>query len=138
LIEADGLLIARERIAREATERTGSLDLGRLGLTALPDELFALKHLRRLNLGSGIVDKDGDGLPRSTNIARNDIEPFLGRLIELPELEILSVLGCKLTSLGGIAVLTALRQLDCSWTQVSDLQPLKDLKKLQILGCSST
>jgi internalin A len=47
----DGLAIARERIAKEAEGKTGFLDLGMLGLTELPEELFQLKHLRRLNLG---------------------------------------------------------------------------------------
>lgn len=35
----DGAAIAAERIARKAVERTGSLDLGMLGLTALPEAL---------------------------------------------------------------------------------------------------
>ncbi len=47
-----GLAIALARIEREASERTGFLDLGRLRLTALPDVPFRLKHLRELNLGS--------------------------------------------------------------------------------------
>jgi hypothetical protein len=46
----DGEAIARERIAQEADERTGDLDLGTLGLTELPDALFDLKHIKRLNL----------------------------------------------------------------------------------------
>jgi hypothetical protein len=33
----DGLTIARHKIAQEAEDRTGFLDLGRLGLTELPD-----------------------------------------------------------------------------------------------------
>jgi internalin A len=54
----DGLTIARERIAQEAVAKTGFLDLGRLGLTELPDELFQLKHLRKLNLGFGYFDEN--------------------------------------------------------------------------------
>ena len=38
----DGAAIAAERIAREAVERTGSLDLGRLGLKALWKGLFVI------------------------------------------------------------------------------------------------
>ena len=59
--ERDGLKIARQRIAQEAAERTGFLDLGRLGLTCLPEELFDLSHLRRLNLGSGMTDEETSG-----------------------------------------------------------------------------
>jgi internalin A len=48
----NGLGIARERIAEEARARTGYLDLGMLGLDELPADLFALTHLRTLNLGN--------------------------------------------------------------------------------------
>jgi hypothetical protein len=58
--ETDGLTIALERIAQEAGARTGFLDLGRLGLTSLPEELFRLKHLRRFNLGVGLADENGE------------------------------------------------------------------------------
>lgn len=50
----EGLAIARRLIAEEAEKKTGFLDLGDLGLTELPDELFELAHLRALNLGSFI------------------------------------------------------------------------------------
>jgi hypothetical protein len=36
----DGLAIARQRIAEEVEVRTGFLDLGGLGLTALPPEFI--------------------------------------------------------------------------------------------------
>jgi len=41
---SEGLRIALELIAKEAEEMSGSLDLGCLGLTSLPDELFGLLH----------------------------------------------------------------------------------------------
>jgi hypothetical protein len=44
--------IARARIAEEAERRTGKLDLSNLGLEALPEELFSLRHLRKLDLGA--------------------------------------------------------------------------------------
>ena len=56
--EEDGLAIARERIAQEREERTGYLDLGMLGLTALPEELFELQHLQALNLGRPFGEGD--------------------------------------------------------------------------------
>jgi hypothetical protein len=43
----DGRAIAWERIAKEAEENTGFLDLGKLGLAELPDELFRLKTFAR-------------------------------------------------------------------------------------------
>ncbi len=48
----EGLAIARARIAAEKEKRTGFLDLGYLGLTELPEEMFELEHLWGLNLGS--------------------------------------------------------------------------------------
>src|SRR3712207_4208896 len=48
----DGMAEARRRIAEEAARRTGRLDLRNFGLAALPEELFALTHLRELDLGA--------------------------------------------------------------------------------------
>ncbi len=57
----DGERIDRQRIAEEAEQRTGFLDLGALGLTTLPPELFGLTHLRVLNLGGGIPARMAHG-----------------------------------------------------------------------------
>ena len=83
--EGDGLKIARQRIAQEAAERTGFLDLGRLGLTCLPEELFDLSHLRRLNLGSGMTDEEGEWQEAAEDISLNDIQSDLGELARLAE-----------------------------------------------------
>jgi hypothetical protein len=56
----EGERIALERIAKEADERTGFLDLGSLGLTELPAELFKLEHLRDVSLGDGWRDASGE------------------------------------------------------------------------------
>ena len=82
--ERDGLKIARQRIAQEAAERTGFLDLGRLGLTCLPEELFDLSHLRRLNLGFGMTDEEGNWQEAAEDISPNDIQSDLGQLARLP------------------------------------------------------
>src|SRR3712207_1795683 len=93
--ELDGLDIARARIAEEAEQRTGDLDLGRLGLTRLPPELFGLRHLRRLNLGDGIriegekEIKQVGGAAGSPNL----IDGQLGSIGLLSGLEALSVSG---------------------------------------------
>ncbi|MFO1145350.1 MAG: COR domain-containing protein [Rhodospirillales bacterium] len=133
----DGLAIARQRIAQEREERTGVLDLGQLGLTALPEELFALRHLRALNLGEKWRDDDGEWQEASADIAPNGFDS-LARLSVLPDLLLLSVAGCALDSLHSVANLSALQSLDCSSTQVSDLSPLNGLTALQSLDCRST
>ena len=124
----DGLTIARERIVREAEEKTGFLDLGRLGLTELPEELFQLKHLRGLNLGAG----------GASELEDNFVEGSLHRLAELGELRRLSLSGTDLSDFAPLQGLTNLQSLDCSLTQVTDLEPLRDLVRLQSLDCTST
>lgn len=136
--ESEGLRIARDRIAREAEEQTGFLDLGMLGLTESPDELFELQHLQRLNLGAGYVDEDGEWQEAADNLAPNDLESSLEQLRRLPNLSDLSVFGCLLSSLTPIAALTNLHSLECSVTDVSDLAPLASLANLQSLACLGT
>jgi internalin A len=136
--EDDGLTIARERIAEEARARTGSLDLGMLGLDELPAELFALTHLRRLNLGDRYWDEAGTLVSAAADIAPNRLDSQLRRLAVLPELDVLSVIGAELTTLADAADLRILQSLDCSQTQVSDLSPLSGLSALQSLNCSRT
>lgn len=121
--ESDGLTIARQRIAQEAQDRTGSLDLGCLGLTKFPEELFQLTHLRRLNLGERTLAAPlipfGEWMPyeggvfrdRSGYLAKNDVE--LSVLAALLQLEELSVGGTDLESLVPLADLTQLRAINC-------------------------
>src|SRR5271156_59664 len=132
----DGLTIARERIVEETRARTGSLDLGMLGLDELPADLFVLTHLRRLNLGEGYFDVAGRDA--ASDIAPNRLDSELHRLAALPDLDALSVFGAELTTLTGIAHFRALQSLDCSGTEVSDLSPLRGLSALQSLYCWET
>ncbi|MGA8755311.1 MAG: COR domain-containing protein [Stellaceae bacterium] len=134
----DGLQIARQRIAQEAAERTGFLDLGTLGLTCLPEELFELSHLRRLKLGSGMTDEEGEWQEAAEDISPNDVQSDIGQLAKLPKLSILSVRGVRFADLTPLAGLHALQSLDCSSTQVRDLVPLAGLSALQSLDCSFT
>src|SRR5438477_6896372 len=113
----DGISVARERISQEARARTGFLDLGQLGLSKLPAELFGLTHLRMLNLGS----------PRIWDSAVFDFAPnrldalFRRLVISFPDIEELSVFGAVLATLEGISALSGLQRLNCSATEISDL-----------------
>ena len=137
--EFDGQAIALQRIAAEARDRTGFLDLTQLGLTELPEKLFGLTHLRRLHLGRRMVQYDGVwrevrwGSPDPPNRLAD-----FGRLVTFLDLEALSVAGTDCDSLDFVSTLTALQSLDCSGTQVSDLGPLATLTALQSLDCSDT
>lgn len=136
--ETDAERIALERIAEEAEARTGTLDLGMLGLKALPEALFALKHLARLNLGRWFNDEGGRFQRSRSNIAPNAVEGSLARLKELSSLRALSLSGWRLNSLKELAALTSLQSLDCSDTTLSDLGPLAGLTSLQTLDCLVT
>lgn len=135
--ERDGLSIARARIAEEAEQRTGALDVGGLGLTSLPPELFELRHLRELNLGLGTSSLRFQA-PWNVDIIDNRIGGQLGALEALHDLETLSVSGIDFCNLEDIAGLHHLMCLDCSSTQVVDLRPLAKLTELQSLDCSFT
>ncbi len=85
LHDSDATALALHRIAEEAAQRTGTLDLGGLGLDGLPDALFDLRHLRRLNLGHGTLDAAGE-FERSFSSRENRVAPSLDRIGELPRL----------------------------------------------------
>jgi hypothetical protein len=126
----DGLAEARLRIAAEAVERTGQLDLAWLGLEGLPAELFALTHLQELALGRFE--------PGRADIGANRPGRDLAKLDRLPRLRALSLHGTQIRSLAPLAGLASLQSLDCSGTQVRDLAPLAGLASLQALNCSDT
>ncbi len=126
----DGIAEARRRIAEEAARRTGRLDLRDLGLAALPEELFALTHLRELDLGASPLWAPGHR-PNAIDTQRAGV----GRLTAL---ERLSLAWSDLTDLDFVRSLSALGALDCSGTGVADLAPLAGLTALQTLDCSGT
>src|SRR5271170_119591 len=134
--EFDGLEIARQRIAKEARERTGTLDLNGLGLEKIPSEVAGLTHLRELVLKGQYREK----------VANDAGQSFAGRpnqiadLVPLARLTALQSLYCstQVADLAPLAALTALQSLSCSDTQVTDLAPLARLTALQSLFCSST
>jgi internalin A len=136
--EFDSISVTHERISQELIAQTGFLDLGRLGLTSLPEELFRLTHLRRLNLGAGMYDNGGEWPQSSADVSPNRVELFLSALPALPKLEALSINGTDLANLIPLAGLTQLLELDCSGAQVGDLGPLAELSALQSLDCSHT
>lgn len=119
---------ALRRIAAEAEARTGKLDLNNLGLDTLPEALFALTHLRELDLGSA--------KPWAADRKANRIAAQAGALARLAALETLSVAGSHLDNLAAVGSLARLARLDCSRTQIADLTPLAGLTALQRLTVS--
>ena len=134
----EGLAIARRLIAEEAERQTGFLDLGRLGLTELPEEIHQLRHLKRLNLG-WLYRDDADQWHESANeIDANNFSEHSLPPLDFPQLESLGLRGTLLRHLTPLAGLTSLQSLDCFDTSVSDLTPLVGLPNLESLSCAST
>ena len=124
---AEGLAIARARIAEEARARTGFLDLGNLSLTEWPDELSP-QGTRWQKLG----------LLKRLSIQEVGSWDTLTGLELLTALQSLQCSGTHVSSLEPLAGLTALHLLRCSYTQVSSLEPLAGLTALHLLQCSDT
>ncbi len=143
--ERDGDEIALERIAAEREARTGKLDLGGLGLSRLPEELFELEWLDVLRLGGaeGIEDKRGGGTRTgldATDSPRrpNQIQAGIQRISRLPNLRELDCSTTDLADLSAIATCRDLVVLKCGGTPLQDLEPLAGLLALTSLHCSST
>lgn len=110
---------AKERIARALAEGTVELDLSRLDLTEIPDEIAGLTALQTLNLSG-------------TKVA--DLAPIAG----LTALQSLDLGYTQVADLAPIAGLTALQSLNLSGTQVTDLAPIAGLTVLQSLDLRGT
>ena len=155
-----GWAIALQRIAHEAKARTGALDLGMLGLTELPEELFALTHLRELNLGAASAEERQARRESGAPLSRNELKSALERAdrVRATANNVRFRDGHRRLGLGEaterFAVARLLRHASerpraaegpdgpaiarLLRTQVSDLAPLKGLPALQSLVCWGT
>ena len=134
----DDMAVAKARIAEEAKQQTGSLDLSVLEIAALPEEIRALTALRALDLNKTQVS---DLTPLASLTALQSLScrsTQVSDLTPLASLTALQTLNCRSTQvsdLAPLAGLTALQALDLNETQVSDLTPLASLTALQSLTC---
>lgn len=138
---------AQRRIAVEAEEKTGKLDLSGLWLERLPEEISRLSHLVELDV-SGRYDQPRLPLESLTPIAAlanlvslncsltkvSDLGPISG-LLSLTSLE---CFGAQISNLSPLSELVSLSSLDCCETQVIELSPLSMLDSLTNLNCSGT
>lgn len=125
----DGFAEAERRIAAEAEQRTGRLDLRNLGLERLPEGLFALTHLRDLDMGAERNWRGGKP---------NAVQAQASRLAGLARLEVLDLSSSDLIGLDLLRSLANLQDLKFRDTPVADLAPLRSLAKLQDLDCFDT
>ena len=116
--------LAHQLIEKEKQEKTGQLDLGRCGLTELPDALFELVWLEELNLEDNkIVEISRACLPASP-------------LQHLTALQSLKLTCYGTVDLEPLQHLTALQSLKLECYGLVDLEPLQHLTTLQELDLS--
>jgi GTPase SAR1 family protein len=106
--------LALELIAKEKIEKTGKLNLGKCGLTELPEELFELVWLKELMLYTNQI----------TDIS------FLSGLTQLQSLDLSAN---QITDISFLSGLTSLQTLYLSANQITDISFLSGLTSLQIL-----
>lgn len=135
---AQDIETARRLIAEERANQTGFLDLGNLGLTELPEALFELTHLRRLNLSSFYENERGEIQQTSNSGPLNALTELPSSIADLRMLEVLTLVENPIQSVNALAGLATLKELDCSSTEISDLSSLSTLKALQRLDVSNT
>jgi internalin A len=83
-----------ELIAKEKKERTGKLDIGRCGLTELPDELFELEWLEELFISNRYWDIAQKSWIESENKGANNILSYIPPgFLKLTNLERLFISG---------------------------------------------
>jgi len=140
------LEIAFERIEECRRTRSPELDLSKLGLDAIPEQVFELTWLEKLDV-SGDWRNRGNTREIPATIGQltalrefdctfNQISD-LAPLRDLPALQTLDCRSNQISDLAPLRDLPALQTLDCRSNQISDLAPLRDLPALQTLSCSS-
>lgn len=129
------------RLIKENIEsKSHHLDLGNCGLTTLPSELFSLKWLTELNLGSHFLAENNTYIASSNSVGGNRIlNSSLARLTELPQLKSLSLASNRLGDFSFLVELPKLESIDLSYNKIRSyafLWPLTNLRRLSISLCS--
>lgn len=136
--------LARKLIRTAKEKRLTSLELGRCGLTELPEQLFALEWLEEFVVSNSYWDREKEKWIESPNQGEpNRLSQIPGSISRLSKLRTLYIMGdpanpCEIRDLSPLATLANLAWLDVYWTKVSDLSPLEKLTNLQWLTASGT
>lgn len=129
----DGHKKALELIAENKRTRSPFLDLGNLGLTEVPEEVFECVWLENLNLGRnpyGITNEKDKNPSRK----KNGIIQIPHRIGILQNLRILTASDNKIGSIRSLRKIAKLEKLDLSGNFISNLIPLTYLRKLNYLN----
>jgi internalin A len=148
--------VAKERISNALQNGHLELDLAELGLTSLPDELFKLSQLEKLNLlGNPLITLSEEistlinlkeitlsefqfkSLPQSFSVlsklesitlSSRKITQFPELLLDLKNLTSLNLSGCNLTELPDS--INELNKLEILWLLDNPIKDLSNIKKL--------
>lgn len=126
---------ARRLIAQERERQTGFLDIGNLGLTELPPELFELTRLRSLVIGRLRFQPGTGWLDSANHRPSNAVQSLPLAIANLQSLDSVWLAGNPVSDLGPLEGLSNLQSLDCGSTRVSDFGLLRGLSSLQFLAC---
>ncbi|MBO0930865.1 leucine-rich repeat domain-containing protein [Fibrella aquatilis] len=133
----------REAIAiieKAYAENATFVDLGNCGLTELPEELFMLTKLEKLNLASFYYQQEKGWEKTANNGVPNQLETSdLERIRTFKHiLRELYLSNTGITNVSALAELTQLQKLYLNDTGITDLSELVGLIRLRILDISST
>jgi Leucine-rich repeat (LRR) protein/signal recognition particle receptor subunit beta len=133
--------LALELIAKEKIEKTGKLNLGKCGLTELPEELFELVWLEELNIANASIRGAFNCITiiHSRNKGEtNDFSAISSDFSKLSNLKFFYAesLGTKITDISFLSGLIQLQSLDLSDNQITDISFLSGLTQLQSLDLS--
>ena len=81
------------------------------------------------------LEADTESSVMPENVIAFDMDHPLLFLQKFPELEFLSLIGCKITDIAPLGLLTSLRSIDLEDNQIVDLSPIKDLPDLEFVNC---
>jgi len=143
--------LALQLIAREKKEKTGKLDLGKCGLTELPEELFELVWLEELSLGDSRWDAEYFNLIVSPNNGsynrlQENLPDNFKKLKQLKRLYLSRIYGVgsppnnsRKYDISILSHLTGLQSLDISSNdeKIKDYNFIENLTALQSLNLSS-
>lgn len=130
--------LALQIIEKEKREKTGTLNIGRCGLTEIPDIITEIDGLKSLIIGNSYHIKTNNDLVNNKNRHRMNQINNLEAISKLPGLQHLYCSEMNITDLAPLANSQNLETLVCSSTLISDLSPLEKLYKLQELTFART
>ena len=133
------LEIALERIAECRRTRSTTLNLSGLGLEEIPEQVFELTWLEKLDCCGNYIH-NFSSLAQIFKLTELDCSfneiSDLNLLMYLPNLTKLDCSHNQITDLSTLVYLTRLASLFCSENQISDLSPLMHTPNLVEFDCS--